>query len=188
MSQRYRKMGEILRDKGLLSEARLQNALDMQSGTQMRFGEVLLALGYVSEQQIARCLAEQYEMQMVDLKAVHPAREALDLLTPMRAVSHRVLPVTFDGQKLTCVISDPIDLPLLDELRLNLNAELETWLAPPIALGLKIAKAYGLSVRDLRSKGILPPAPKVRRKVRPQRDRAALLTALAPDEALEAKA
>ena len=52
-------LGELLVDRGLLSARQLELALAEQSRTGRRLGEVLVGLGFVSEQALAAMLLEQ---------------------------------------------------------------------------------------------------------------------------------
>jgi len=48
-----KRLGDILQDKGLLSDEELQKALEVQRQTGERLGEAVVKLGYVTPDQIA---------------------------------------------------------------------------------------------------------------------------------------
>ena len=71
----------MLLHKGALTQRKLKRGLQVAHDTKRRLGDVLVDLGYASEQMVTQCLAEQYGFDFVDLEAVkrkpeRPASEA----------------------------------------------------------------------------------------------------------------
>lgn len=60
MLKRYKKLGELLLERGFITESELERALEIQKQTRKPLGEVLLELGYVTEDEILDALSEQY--------------------------------------------------------------------------------------------------------------------------------
>jgi len=60
---RWRPLGRLLVEQGLLSEAQLEHALDEQESTGRRLGETLVELGFVSHAALSHALAEQYGLE-----------------------------------------------------------------------------------------------------------------------------
>jgi hypothetical protein len=60
-------LGAILAERGLIDPERLAEALTEAQATHRRVGEVLLQKGWLYEQELARALAHQYELEYVDL-------------------------------------------------------------------------------------------------------------------------
>ena len=54
-----RKLGELLVETGLLTRAKLEEALNSQKGTGRRLGQVLVELEFISEDEMAFALAMQ---------------------------------------------------------------------------------------------------------------------------------
>ena len=64
------KMGQILVQAGILSEEKLNNALNKQKHSKKRLGEVLIENGYITEMQMIRSLEKQIGIPYVDLSYV----------------------------------------------------------------------------------------------------------------------
>jgi hypothetical protein len=60
---RWRPLGRLLVEQGLLSEDELERALEEQESTGRRLGETLIDLGFVSHTALSRALAEQYGIE-----------------------------------------------------------------------------------------------------------------------------
>jgi hypothetical protein len=78
-------LGALLVREGLITSEQLELALIDQEGTGMRLGELLVQWGWVDSGAVSRALAEQYELEFVDLDAAEidaavvarlPAKEA----------------------------------------------------------------------------------------------------------------
>jgi hypothetical protein len=68
-------LGELLVDRGLLSARQLELALAEQSRTGRRLGEVLVGLGFVSEQALAAVLLQQVGLSTQVAAAEEPEPE-----------------------------------------------------------------------------------------------------------------
>ncbi|AIY87460.1 MULTISPECIES: GspE/PulE family protein [unclassified Thermotoga] len=60
MLRRYRKLGEILLEKGFITREELDKALEIQKEERKPLGEVLIETGYITEDQLLEALSEQY--------------------------------------------------------------------------------------------------------------------------------
>ena len=56
-------LGTLLIERGLLDEDRLQEALEISEENGERLGEVLVRLAWVSEDDLAKVLAEQWQLR-----------------------------------------------------------------------------------------------------------------------------
>ena len=127
MARRRRKLGEQLKHWGLLKDRQLDEALKVSKGKGSRLGETLVELGHVSDGDVAKALAAQFEMDYVDLEqpdVINPENQSLlpeDLIK-----KYLVLPLEQANGRLRILIHDPMDLELLDNLRFRLNCEIDT--------------------------------------------------------------
>jgi type IV pilus assembly protein PilB len=119
---RWLPLGVILTGSGLLTQEQLHHALELQrlrGGG--RLGELLVELGYLTAQQIAAAVAEQSELEVLDLDALDIDPEAAALLPEQIARRYQALPVRLDGDGLLLAIADPTNLRAADDLRLALG-------------------------------------------------------------------
>ena len=127
MARKPKKIGEILKRWGLLSEQQLLEALKVAEGSGQLIGEALVELGYVSETNVAKALASQYDMEYIDLDQPDAInKENLSLLPVDVIKKYLVLPLEQSNGRLKVAIHDPMDLETLDNLRFRMNCEIET--------------------------------------------------------------
>jgi type II secretory ATPase GspE/PulE/Tfp pilus assembly ATPase PilB-like protein len=74
------KLGEVLKDKGLITEDRIELALSHQKITGTLLGETLIKLGFVSSTEIAKTLAEQSAIPFLDISEYTVSEEAIRLI------------------------------------------------------------------------------------------------------------
>lgn len=116
-------------DWRLVEPSAITAALEYASRNQMRLGEALVALGSVSEDDLAKALASQFDLEYRDLER-HPVDASSLSLIPEDIIRrHFVLPVERHDRLLKIIIADPLDLETLDSLRFRLNVDLECSLA-----------------------------------------------------------
>lgn len=110
-------LGNILQRHGVISEDQLQAALQHQQLHGGRMGDALIALGYCSDVEIARVLAEQVEIPFVDLQQTPPTAEALALVPAAVAREHAVVPVRLEANRLLVAARNPFDIRIDEALR-----------------------------------------------------------------------
>jgi type IV pilus assembly protein PilB len=135
-------LGRILVAQGLLNPLQVEQALAMQNQTHARLGEILLDSKLVPERELMRVLGQQLGVKTVDLRQARSDDEALALVPEAYASQHLVLPLTLDETGLTVAAADPLNLPLLAELRVIARTDVTAWLAPPSELLGAIQQRY----------------------------------------------
>ncbi len=130
MARRRKKLGEILVSWGSLSANDLSDALGYAQQHGKRIGEALVELELVGDEEVAKALATQFDFEFVDLDKNVVDSDALDAFPRELITRHKVLPLSQDGGKLKIIISDPLDLDLLDMVRFRLGTDIECTIAP----------------------------------------------------------
>jgi len=67
--QQPKKLGEILVEAGVITDAAVDEALKQAQKEDLRIGEALVSLGLTDEEEVAKALATQHDMPYVDLAA-----------------------------------------------------------------------------------------------------------------------
>lgn len=143
----HTKLGEILIKHGFLTEAQLQKAIETQKGDKKRLGEVLINLGFVSEESLASALGTQlaipyYSSENAELLKPQ-ADQGLEKSVPSDfAVKYDVLPLSRHLNSLTCAVTDPLDLLMIDNLKRITGCEINLVIATPTALKGAISGFY----------------------------------------------
>ena len=129
MVKKRRRLGEILVEWGVVTPAVIDEALNHAQKERLRLGEALVALGLADEEDVTKALATQFDMEYMDLERTVVVPELLNELPKSFVRTHQVLPISREANRLKVVITDPLDLNVLDMLRFRLNAEVDCCLA-----------------------------------------------------------
>ncbi|NRQ48280.1 glycosyltransferase [Aeromicrobium sp. YC3-14] len=101
--------GEFLASLGLVDERDVEEALVEQARTGAQLGEILVASGKITEDDLVAVLAEKFKVQRVSLDGFNPDREIALLLPEQAANALRCVPVARDGDVVFLAVSRPLD-------------------------------------------------------------------------------
>jgi MSHA biogenesis protein MshE len=118
------RLGELLVQQQIVSESQLAEALAEQRRSGRKLGRVLNDLGLLSEAALHEVLAKHLQVPFVDLKQVRIDREAVKLLPEPLARRYRALILQRDDRGLLIGMADPSDLHAYDELQAKLKLPL----------------------------------------------------------------
>jgi type IV pilus assembly protein PilB len=122
-----KRLGEILRDEGLISEQQLQAALERQKTEKgVRIGEVLVAMGAATAEDVAQAIWQQRQIPYVDLDNYALDPKVIELVPEKLARAYLALPIFKIGNALTVAMADPLNVIAVDDLRSKTGCEIET--------------------------------------------------------------
>ncbi len=117
MSRRQKiRIGDLLVQHKLISEAQLQEALAEQKNSGRKLGRLLVDLGYVSEEQILELLSKQLDIPHIDLRHFHFDPEVARKLPENHARRYRALPISEKRDAIVVAMADPTDIFAFDEI------------------------------------------------------------------------
>jgi type IV pilus assembly protein PilB len=131
MTKQRMHLGEILFKAGLVEKQALINAIKTAKSSNKRLGQVLLELGLINEDTLAKAIAKQFGLKYVDLDDVTIPSDATKIIPEDLMKRHNILPLSVNNGRLKLIVSDPMDLDMMDSVRLRLNKELECHVANP---------------------------------------------------------
>jgi type IV pilus assembly protein PilB len=154
------KLGEILLQQGLINEEQLREAIQIQKKESGRIGEILIKLGFLTEEDIVAALGSQLNIPHASKQnnLLKPrVDQGLDKIVPYDfAKTNLVLPLGKEDNTLTCAIDDPLDLLMLDNLRMVSGCEVSLILATRSSLVTAIQDFYTLARSSTGMSSALP--------------------------------
>ncbi len=113
-----RRIGQILVDLGFISEQQLELLLEEQQQHKGELlGQIAIRMGLINDDQLAQALAEQFNLQVIQLNDVVVPPEVLNRITEPMAQLYKIVPVSFQDNTLTIAMCEPQKLSVIDELR-----------------------------------------------------------------------
>src|SRR2546425_5889183 len=140
-----RRLGDLLVADGLISPDQLLRALAEQKGTSEKLGSVLLRLNLLTEEQLIGFLSRQYGIPSITLSQLDVESEVLRLVPAAIAKKYEVLPVKRVEGTLTLAMADPTNVFALDDVAFMTNLQILPVVAPQAAIRKAIDRAYEAS-------------------------------------------
>ena len=116
-------LGQILKEMELVKESQIQEALKIQRQKGGVLGQILIELGYVTEDEVLLALGAQYGMEVVNLEDLEISPEVIAKVSESTAHVYKIIPIRFENNTLTVAMANPLNISVLDDLRLMLKCE-----------------------------------------------------------------
>ncbi|MBL4885441.1 MAG: Flp pilus assembly complex ATPase component TadA [Planctomycetaceae bacterium] len=113
-----RKLGQVLVDLGYMTEDQLWDVLEEQNQSPGELiGQVAIRLGVATDAQVTESLAEQHGMAVVNLEETNIPPKVLELVPETMATVYKIVPISQKDGVLTVAMADPGNIAALDDLR-----------------------------------------------------------------------
>src|SRR2546426_3192688 len=135
-------LGQLLRERGLISEEDLKNALALQQERTDKLGRILIDLGYVAERDILAAVSDQLKVPIFD--GEYPAVPIEADRLPFRFLrAFNVIPVHLENDVLRIVMADPLDLETQNSIRLRTGFALQVFLGVEAEIQAQLERLHG---------------------------------------------
>ncbi|MCD6338862.1 MAG: Flp pilus assembly complex ATPase component TadA [Verrucomicrobia bacterium] len=123
-------LAERLVEKGVLTEEQMRLALREQERRKLPLRRIVVDLGLVSPEKLAKFLAEEAHAELVDLNRYAIDFSVFDVVPPK--VCRQLVAVPFDRGRRTLrvAMADPLDVEAVDTLRQISGMDVEVYAAP----------------------------------------------------------
>lgn len=138
-----KKMGEILIENEVISQADLDQALLRQKGTKKPLGKILEDMQVILEEDIAKVLSTQFGFPHVKRFSRHRFPQVvLDKIDAESALAHLIFPLKIDNKTLYLAMANPLDMALQSDLSFKLAMRISPCVATPDEIKTAIKKHY----------------------------------------------
>jgi len=135
-------LGGLLVNSGVLTEEKLEEALQIQADKGGKLGEILVKENFVQEHVLFKFLEVQLNTSFIDLREIEIPAETISLVKENLSRRYNLIPVEQDGDNLKVAMADPSDVFALDDLRLLTGMEIIPLLAKEEYISEKIDQYY----------------------------------------------
>lgn len=112
----WKRLGDLLREDGLLDRDQLYAALHEQRQTGEMFIEVLIRTGVLDEQAIAQSIVKSQRLPFISLKRCYISKEVSEVYPAQLLRQYLFVPLDRMGPVLTIVAGSPPDANAISEL------------------------------------------------------------------------
>ena len=138
----YKRLGELLLAAGVITEEQLERGIELQKGTKERLGTVLLKNGIITEDEVIQALTMQLGIQYIDLTKVSLSAELAQVLPKSIAKQYNVVPVRTVKDELYLAMADPMNFYAIEEARKVSRRRIVTMVARAAAIEHAIQVLY----------------------------------------------
>ncbi|GEK90603.1 GspE/PulE family protein [Alkalibacterium kapii] len=139
--QKRKKLGDLLKDSGLITETEIVEALENKKPHQ-KLGVALVDQGYITEKQLLDVLEIQLKLESVSLYQYPIDETLIDLVSKDFARSNLLLPIKKENNRLIVAMHDPLDFYAIEELELATGYNLKPKIATKDDLLQTINRLY----------------------------------------------
>ena len=139
------RLGDVLVEQGWLSPEALEEGLEAQAENGERLGQVLVQQKKITEQELLNALALQLDLEVMESIDDKELRFDLVEKLPIQYLKkHEIFPFQSEDGTLRIAVNDPLDLEVLDDLRILFGQnEIRPVLVPAREILSAINRTYG---------------------------------------------
>ncbi len=132
----------MLVEQGSITQEQLDEALARQAESGGRLGEILISTGVLREGALAKGLAQQLDLPLIDLRLRTPQTGGSGAASRTARPQHRALPMAITDDELYVAIDGPISDAALAELRAAAGMNILLVISPTSDIDKVIDRAY----------------------------------------------
>jgi len=123
------RLTDILIKGNLLKKKDLDKALEIQKKSGSNLGKILIDQGFISQKSLVVAMSSQLGIPPIDLSKYKIDKELLKLIPEKVARQYTLLPLSKIGQVLTIVMSDPLNVFAIDDVKMVTHFKIDLVIA-----------------------------------------------------------
>lgn len=122
-------IGEILLEDGVLSSENLQEALDYQKKHGGLIGQVLISLGYISEEKLVAAICRQLQVPYLPLLNYSIDMDVVKKFEEDVCRRHMFIAIDEDEKRIFVAISDPLNSYAIEEIEKQTKNQIQLFVS-----------------------------------------------------------
>jgi type II secretion system protein E len=143
------RLGQMLLNDDIITEEQLDRALIEHNKTGRLIGNTVVDLGFATEEQVLVALSHQIGVEYIRLKELEIGPDIIEKIPAKFACYYKIIPVAILEVRLKIAVTNPLDLAVIDEIRLVLKYDIEPVLAGEKDILDAIKKYYGVGAETI---------------------------------------
>lgn len=139
----YKRLGDLLIAAGVITDEQLKQGLAIQKETKERLGEALISHNIISEEELIEALQMQLGIEYVDLTKTDIPTELAQLLSKNIAKQYNVVPVRVHKDEIYLAMSDPMNFYAIEEVKKAVHKKVIPMVATAAGVERAIQVLYG---------------------------------------------
>ncbi|PKK82220.1 MAG: type II secretion system protein GspE [candidate division Zixibacteria bacterium HGW-Zixibacteria-1] len=140
-----KKVGDILIEKGLITNEQLETALKEQEKTGRKIGQILVESGMITETELIDTISERLKIPRISLESMVIDPSVIGLVPVEVARRYCLIPAFKIGDNLTVAMSDPLNIIAIEELKYLTKCDVKRVVAPRTEINAAIDQYYSVA-------------------------------------------
>lgn len=137
-----KQLGELLLERGILKKDQLEKALKIQKEKGGLLGNILVALGYATEEEIAQAITVQYGFPYLPLSNYEIDRDLVGIVPENVARQYCLISIDKIGDTLTIAMANPLNLQAVEDIELMTGCKVQAFVSTMTDINNAISKYY----------------------------------------------
>jgi len=137
-----KQLGDLLIERGIISDRQLEKALSVQKEKGGLIGELLVELGFAKEEDIAQSLTAQYGFPYLPLSNYDINPEIINIVPGRVARQYLLIPIDKISNNLTLAMSNPLNIQAIEDVELLSGCSVQTFVSTSSDIKKAIEKYY----------------------------------------------
>ena len=138
-----KRIGELLVERKVVTPEQIEAALKVQEAKGGLLGQILVSLGFVTEEAVAQAVTAQYGFPYLPLKSYTIDPELLRLIPENVARQYCLVPVDHIGDTLTIAMADPLDARVIEDIEMLSRCSVQVFISTGSEVMDAIRRSYG---------------------------------------------
>ncbi|HDY74105.1 MAG TPA: type II secretion system protein GspE, partial [Euryarchaeota archaeon] len=139
------KLGQLLVDSEVITEAQLEKALSVQKKEGGRIGSILIKLSFLDEEKLVSFLSKQFGVPAINLSEYQVDPSVTKFIPHEVAQKYQIMPVARVGATLTIAMVDPSNVFAIDDVKFMSGYNVEPVVAAESSIKEAMDEHYGQS-------------------------------------------
>jgi len=137
-----KQLGELLIEKGIINKTQLDKGIDIQKERGGLIGQILVGLGYATEEEIAQALTVQYGFPYLPLANYEIDTELIKLIPESVAKQYNLIAIDKIGNNLTISMSNPLNVQATEDIELITGCNVQVFVSTMTDVTNSIKRYY----------------------------------------------
>ncbi|GAB1476738.1 ATPase, T2SS/T4P/T4SS family [Bacillota bacterium] len=148
MSNKQLRLGDVLIEAKAITEAQLDEGLQIAKAKGLMLGSALMNLGYIDENALYQGLEYLYRVPYIIFAETAVDKSACAMIPENMAKKHILIPIKKENGLLTVVMSDPLNFYAIDDVKNASGMDVAIAIAPEKEILNAIDRYYGSEVAE----------------------------------------
>ena len=142
-------IGEVLVNEKIITSEQLDTAIKEQRKTDKSILQTIIDLGFATEEKVFTAVSKYLDVTYVRIKDTKIDRSIIEKVPAKIASHYKLMPIELREKTLTVAVIDPLDVHMLDDVKLLLGFEIKPVLGGEKDILDAIKKYYGIGAETI---------------------------------------